>query len=78
MLNHLGYDTPVPFVLIAFYNDAGFKFKKVCYTYEEVESVVVAYQKQQGIYKDTTYIQIANELNHSADLLAEYSRELRK
>lgn len=78
MLNHLGYDMPVPFVLIAFYNDAGFKFKKVCYKYEEVESVVVAYQKQQGIYKDTTYIQIANELNNSADLLAEYSRELRK
>lgn len=78
MLNHLGYDAPVPFVLIAFYNDDGFKFKKVCYTYEEVESVVVAYQKQQGIYKDTTYIQIANELNNSADLLAEYSRELRE
>lgn len=78
MLNHLGYDVPVPFVLIAFYNDAGFKFKKVCYTYEEVESVVAAYQEQAGIYKDTTYIQIANELNNSADLLAEYSRELRK
>ncbi|HIX43415.1 MAG TPA: hypothetical protein H9983_09080 [Candidatus Kurthia intestinigallinarum] len=75
---HLGYDVPVPFVLIAFYNNDGFKFKKVCYTYEEVESVVDAYQKQQGIYKNTTYIQIANELNNSADLLAEYSRELGK
>lgn len=78
MINLIGYDVPVPFVLIAFYNDAGFKFKKVCYTYEEVESVVVAYQKQQGIYRGTTYIQIANELNNSADLLVEYSRELRK
>lgn len=78
MINHVGYDVPVLFVLIAFYDDAGYKFKKVCYTYEEVESVVAAYQEQAGIYKGTTYIQIANELNNSADLLADYCKELRK
>lgn len=76
MINHLGYDEPAPFVLIAFYDDNGFRFKKVCYTYEEVEVVVAAYQSQIGLYKGTTYIQMANELNNSADLLADFSREL--
>lgn len=78
MIESIGYDTPAPFVLIAFYDDNGFRFKKVCYTYEEVEAVVTAYQSQIGLYKGTTYIQIANELNNSADLLADYNRELRK
>ncbi|MBM7698667.1 hypothetical protein [Kurthia huakuii] len=78
MIESIGYDTPAPFVLIAFYDNNGFRFKKVCYTYEEVEAVVTAYQSQIGLYKGTTYIQMANELNNSSDLLADFSRGLEK
>lgn len=66
----IGFNAQTPHVVIAFYRPTGeFAFKKVCYTFEEIDQVTEDYKNQVGIYAGTSCIQLQNTLNTTSDVV---------